>query len=92
MKKLKPIGTIVRIKGDKSLLMITGYLKNNKNQPEVVYDYCSSYYPIGLEEEKIILFNDEDIDVVMFIGYQDNTGIDFRKKLLEKYEESKKGQ
>ena len=86
MKKLKPIGTIVRINGDKALLMIMGYYKTNLEQPEKAYDYCGCYYPIGFEEKRVILFNDDDIDVVMFIGYQSNDGIDFRKKLVEQAE------
>ncbi len=83
MIKYKPIGTIVRINGNKNLYMITGYLKNNLKEPEKYYDYCGCNFPIGFEKENIMLFDDKDIDVVMFIGYQNNDSIEFRKKLEE---------
>jgi len=82
MIKLKPIGSIIRLKGNKSLFMIMGYYKNNiQENQDKIYDYCGCEYPIGFETNKVILFNDEDIDIIVFIGYQDNKGIEFRKKI-----------
>ena len=68
---LLPIGSIVLLRNAVKKLMIMGYMPYNKEAPETKFDYAGVLYPEGfLGMQGIFLFNHEDIDDVIFRGYQ----------------------
>lgn len=77
-----PIGSVVILKGGSKTLMIFGRKQmstvNNK-----VWDYLACFYPEGsIGPEYCFLFNEEDIDEVIFTGYSDQNNINFEKQLI----------
>lgn len=75
-----PIGSIVSVKNVD--IMIIAYLDKNKKIDGDSYDYVCCVYPIGLEENTILV-KKEDIENIKFIGYQD-VRFSKLKELLEK--------
>lgn len=69
---LLPIGTVVLLKESTKKLMIIGIIQRSANHPETIYDYCGVVYPEGyLSAETLLLFNNDQIDQIFAIGYQD---------------------
>jgi hypothetical protein len=67
MKKLLPIGSVVRLKEGKKYLMLIGILQRDDEGNE--YDYIACVFPEGyIDEDTFFLFNHEDIEEVEFIG------------------------
>ncbi len=77
-----PIGSVVILKGGSKTLMIFGRKQmstiNNK-----VWDYLACFYPEGsIGPEYCFLFNEEDVDEVVFMGYSDENNENFEKQLM----------
>lgn len=87
MDKLLPIGSVLTLKGGNTELIIVGYFPMEK-ETKKVFDYIAAVYPIGYRNENMILFNREDIDDLLFIGYQTRDSINFRKLLEENKDEA----
>lgn len=69
-KDLLPIGSVVLLKGGIRKLMIIGMKMAEKDTPDVVYDYVGVLYPEGfIGEEGHFLFNESDINDIIFKGY-----------------------
>lgn len=94
VKELLPIGSIVLLKDAQRNIMICG-LKQIKvtgdaseNFEEELYDYAGVMYPEGFISNKLqFLFNHEDIETIVFIGYENEERIEFTKKLAAHYKE-----
>ena len=83
MKELLPLGSVVLLKGAEKRLMICGRIQTNVATNEV-YDYSACPYPEGLISSKeVMMFNNESIDKVYFIGFQDTEEFQFRKFVNE---------
>ena len=68
--KHMPIGTVVKLKKSDALFMIIGY--NAKYEEDKKNDYIAYLYPMGFtNKEDNFLFDYEDIDKVVFKGYND---------------------
>lgn len=90
-KCLPPIGSVVILKDGEQPLMIygimqsegkTSYLKNYKHMIMFLF-----YIPQGnLESDMHFLFNQEDIEKVIFRGLEDEERIKFLDELASKYE------
>lgn len=79
-----PIGSIVRLEGGNKKLMITGFCPMAEDEPEYVYDYCGCLYPEGvITSEENYVFDHEDIEEVSFIGFEDDEGKEYQKKINE---------
>ena len=82
---LLPIGTIVVLKDGYKKLMIIGRMQL-QGKEEKLWDYLGILYPEGyLGEDYTFLFNNEDIEEVVFEGYTDLEDEAFKvalKKLL----------
>ncbi len=79
--KYLPLGSIIVLKDSNKKLMITGYGMVSNN---VVYDYASCTYPSGyavLDETN--LFNHDDIDNVLFIGYRTLEQERYNEKIIQ---------
>lgn len=87
MKKYLPIGSVVLLKGGNKRVMIVGRIQI-RMEDKKVYDYSACLYPEGIIDPKqLYLFNNEDIDMVYFIGMQDAEELKFRGRLEELNEE-----
>jgi len=83
MKKLLPIGTVVRVFGDPKRVMIFGRLQKDKN--EVFYDYAGCLFPEGgISNRLTFLFNNKDIDEICHMGFV-NEEEEKYQKVLEEY-------
>jgi hypothetical protein len=81
-KKLLPIGTIVLLKNANTELMITSYCmaampqnyedgNNMKFSRDMLYDYGGCRYPEGImTTNAMIVFNEDQIDKVIHMGYK----------------------
>ena len=69
MKDLLPIGSVVLLKDATKKLVIIGVLQVNAEQNKM-YDYLAVPYPEGyLGLDNIYLFNQGDINDIIFRGY-----------------------
>ena len=65
--EILPIGSVVLV--DNMTLMINGYFKPGTVFNNEKYDYMCCFYPTGLSEQTALL-KKEQIQKVLFIGYQ----------------------
>lgn len=83
MKKLLPLGSVVLLNGGKKRVMICGRMQT-RVQDNTLFDYSACLYPEGIvDPKKLYLFNNEDIDMVYFVGMQDTEEFEFRSRIEE---------
>lgn len=83
-EKVLPIGTVVLLQGAQRRAMIIGYQRTAANNDERIYDYCGCPYPEGyMSPEKTFLFDHEQIDRLISIGFQNAEEVEFQEKLRE---------
>ena len=73
IKKLLPIGSVVLLKNGRKKLVVMGILqaKTQKDGTVKGYDYLGVPYPEGyVGPESGLLFHHEDIQEMVFTGYQ----------------------
>lgn len=74
--RLLPIGSVVKIKDVDPLYMVFGVLQKPPAQEEIVFDYVAVKYPEGYLNPMLNLgFNHEEIEEVVFRGYEDANGL-----------------
>lgn len=79
---LLPIGSIVRLTGSEKYVMIYGVKQKTSFNPEIMIDYVAVPYPEGYFSEKYqYIFNQDDIEEVIFRGYEDDSREVFIKLL-----------
>ena len=93
MKDFLPIGSVVLLKETEKRLMIIGRVQVCDGK---AYKYSGVLYPEGyLGSDKLFLFNEDDIEVLYYMGMQDPEEFQFRKELVEqvsKQMEASKGE
>lgn len=90
MKELLPIGSVVMLKGGNKRVMICGRIQTHVETGRL-YDYSACYFPEGIiDVNDLFLFDNEDIDMVYFVGLQDVEEFRMRDYINEKLEELKK--
>lgn len=83
-KDLLPIGSVVLIKGGEKRVMICGRIQA-KADSDKIYDYSACYYPEGIiDPDTMFFFDNDSIENIFFIGFQDTEEIAFRTQVLEK--------
>ena len=81
MKKYLPIGSVVLLKDSKKRIMITG-VKQKQVDSDKVWDYSACLYPEGIiDQDRLFLFDNEQIALLYFIGFQDGESLAFLEKL-----------
>ncbi len=81
LKKLFPIGSVVSLKNIEGRVMIIGHMQQQEGT-ETVWDYASVPYPVGLiDPSKFLLFNQDKIMTLYYIGLQDKEGLDYMRQL-----------
>lgn len=81
-EKYLPIGSIVLLKNMDIKIMVSGFLVTKLDDNSKVYDYTGSIYPQGfISNENHILFDHDDIDEIIFVGYEDDEHLDYNEYL-----------
>lgn len=90
-KNLLPVGTVVLLKNGIKKIMIVGIKPINKEKLDETYDYIGVLYPEGYISNEInFLFNHEDINDIVFKGYENPERAAFVDMLEKAYEDSLK--
>ena len=77
MKRHFPIGTVVLLEGSERRVMIVG-LRQQEAGTGKIWDYSGCLYPEGIiDSNSLFLFNQEQIEVLFFIGFQDGESLQF---------------
>lgn len=85
IRKLLPVGSVVRLQGGKAPLMIFGICQTEEATGDE-YDYCGVIWPAGsMGAESHVLFNHENIDTVLFRGAEGEDRDAFIEKLVAFY-------
>lgn len=80
---LLPIGSVVSISDNNTLVMIYGHLQKNLLTGEI-FDYIGCHYPEGiLDTDQCLLFNEKDICKLYFVGLQDTEELAYQVSLEE---------
>ena len=80
--KFLPIGTVCILKGSNQKVAITGFCMKNENVPDKVFDYVACFYPQGVYDlSKNILFDHEQIESVIYMGYINEEEKLFKEKV-----------
>lgn len=84
MKDYLPIGSIVKTNKINKKLMIVGFSQIRDDEKIEQYDYVSVLYPAGVfSEDSFLFFNSDDINEVLFKGYEDDEREEFLKIVSE---------
>lgn len=81
MKRYFPIGSVVLLKESEKRVMIVG-LKQKQFDSDKIWDYSACLYPEGIiNPDKLYLFDNEQIQRLYFVGFQDGEALEFLEKL-----------
>lgn len=81
---LLPIGTVVLLHESKKKVMIIGVCQRGAKDPDKIWDYTGVVFPEGfLAADKMFMFNNEQINQIFAIGYQDAEQLAFKAKADE---------
>ena len=70
-KRYLPIGSVIKLKNNNKLIMITGYYSVEYARDLEIYDYSGCAYPEGVMiKSSCCSFNQSDIKEVLFEGYK----------------------
>ena len=88
--RILPIGTIVKLKEIDKFAMISGYYPVSSTQEGNVRDYSAFPFPEGMvDNDKVIQFDNDAVERIIVMGYQDEYQIGFVRVLASKEEEIK---
>ena len=80
-KRLLPIGSVVLLKEGKKRLMICGRIQAKAGE-NTIYDYSACLYPEGIVDPgSMYFFNNDAIDRVYFMGFQDPEEVAYSEAL-----------
>jgi len=79
---LLPIGSVVLLKNSSKRVMVIGVCQKQSSAEElVVWDYAGCLYPEGyISPDKTYMFNNEQIEKIYALGYQDEEQFTFKVK------------
>ncbi len=80
---LLPIGSVVLLQESTKKVMIVGVCQRGGSENKI-WDYAGVVFPEGfLSSDKLFLFNNEQINQIFAIGYQDGEQLAFKAKVDE---------
>ncbi len=84
------LGSIVYLKDgvEKVMILSRGPIVE-ENGERLMFDYSGCIYPVGLDMERILHFNEENVDKIVFRGYKDEAEDRFQELYNEWMEENK---
>lgn len=81
-RNLLPLGSVVLLREGVKKIMICGRIQAKEGSDEI-YDYSGCLYPEGLVGPgSIFFFNDQDIDRLYFVGFQDEEELVYNGEML----------
>ena len=81
---LLPIGSVVLLKESEKRVMIIGVCQKGAANPEKIWDYTGVLFPEGfLAADKMFMFDNEQIDQIYALGYQDAEQLAFKARADE---------
>lgn len=87
---LLPIGSVVQLKDSTASVMIAGYLPMGPSRPGYVWDYSGFKFPLGyVRDDEIFCFDQDQIEAVHALGYQDSEQFSFIRSLERAVEKVK---
>lgn len=87
-----PIGSVVLLKDSSKKLMIIGFAQVSATNPEQVYDYAGCVFPEGyIGPDQTFLFNNNQIEKIYAVGYQDEEQMAFKVRIDETLQEIRTG-
>lgn len=88
IRDLLPIGSVVAIKDSPKKIMIFGVKQRATDEAnDAVYDYVGVTYPEGnIGSDYHLMFNETDIDDVIFRGFENEEREYFINELMKFYE------
>ena len=85
-----PIGRVVRLKDSTAAVMVAGYMPIAPSRPGYVWDYSGFKYPIGyVDDNEVYCFDNDQIEDLYALGYQDKEQLAFAQSLNDAAEEIK---
>lgn len=77
---LLPVGSVVLLKNSTKRLMVIGVCQKEQGaEPPVLWDYAGCLYPEGyMGPTKTYMFNNEQIEKIYALGYQDEEQFKFK--------------
>ena len=89
MKNLLPNGSVVVLKDSNRKIMIHARWQGLEGETENrIFDYGACLYPEGtLDANETILFDHENIEYVLFVGYRDIDEFKYLEYIKEQVEE-----
>ncbi|MEY8467831.1 DUF4176 domain-containing protein [Faecalibaculum rodentium] len=80
-----PLGSVVTLKEGSKKLMTVGRIQRGGD--DILYDYAGVLWPEGMiRSDRLYLFNHDDIDLLWYVGMQDQEEFGFRRVLEEQYD------
>lgn len=81
-EKYLPIGTVVLLKGATKRIMICGFCCHGTGENDKMFDYVGCLSPEGfISSDKNLLFNHDQIDKIINMGFIDEEEKEFKEKL-----------
>ncbi len=86
---LLPIGSVVLLKDGNKKIMICGRAQSMADdESNEIFDYSACYYPEGIiNPRELYLFNNEQIEEVVFLGLENDDELKYRELLETKMKE-----
>lgn len=82
--KILPIGTVVYFEDMDKTFMIIGRAMQTEQKGELkLFDYCGCMFPEGLINSKLIYFNQDDIDDIVFRGLINSDEVAVSKYIID---------
>ncbi|MBC1948961.1 DUF4176 domain-containing protein [Listeria welshimeri] len=83
------VGSVVYLnEGRVKIVIMNRYPLVESENKKIYFDYMSSKFPEGLDPKQTIYFNEENIDSIVFEGYQDDEEKRYQLVLQELVENS----
>lgn len=79
---LLPIGSVVLLRESTKKVMIVGVCQRSASDTSKIWDYSGVVFPEGfLASDKMLMFNNDQIDRIFAIGYQDEEQLAFKERV-----------
>ncbi|MDE5984355.1 MAG: DUF4176 domain-containing protein [Eubacterium sp.] len=87
--KWLPLGTVVSLEGSEQKAMIIGRIQQDRNNPDVKFEYTAVLYPQGLVNPKEnYMFNLSQVKRIYFLGFSNEENEIFEKQMDQYLEDN----
>ena len=91
MKKVEflPLGSVIKLRGSiRKVIVVARGLMTIVGDKALYFDYGGALYPEGILGDQIMYFNHDDIEEVVFNGYENEENTEMVKQLQNWMEKS----